>query len=39
MNQVAIKEPETKTEEYSLSLVTSDKLSLVWDKCEKYLKK
>jgi|TARA_R110000824_G_scaffold185661_1_gene366640 hypothetical protein len=38
MNETAVK-PETKTGEYSLSLVTSDKLSLVWDDCEKYLKK
>ena len=38
MNETAVK-PETKTGEYSLSLVTSNKLSLVWDDCEKYLKK
>jgi|TARA_R110000796_G_scaffold60899_2_gene140972 hypothetical protein len=38
MNEI-VKEPNIATEEHGLSLITSDKLSLVWKKCERYLKK
>ena len=39
MNQVAEKIEEEVQEDFEISLMPSDKMTLVWEQCEKFLEK